>query len=59
MTRKRPSPIWGPLLTFALMLGSAAAVVAIADHFEPRHKAPQSTVAAAAPTSAAGQTVVR
>jgi hypothetical protein len=49
MKAKR-SPVRGPLLTFALMLGSVAAVVAISRYVDshPDQKPAEQTVAASA-----------
>jgi len=46
MSRKRKSPFRGPMLTFALMLGSAAVVVTVGEHLDTLQKAPEPTVAA-------------
>jgi Tfp pilus assembly protein PilW len=49
MKAKR-SPVKGPLLTFALMLGSVAVVVVISRYFDSHQKTaqPEQTVAASA-----------
>lgn len=59
MARKRRSPLRGPLLTLALMLGSAAAVVAVADAIDARQKAPEATASSAAANGSVGQTAVQ
>ena len=59
MASKRRSPIRGPLLTLALMLGSVAAVVAIADAIDARQKTAEPTVAVAPADASAKQTAVR
>jgi hypothetical protein len=48
---KRRSPVKGPLLTFALMLGSVAAVTAVAHILDSRQKSEQT-----APTAVASDT---
>jgi hypothetical protein len=53
MAKKRPSPIWGPLLTVTLMLGSVGAVVAIAGFVEARQSAPQPILFTATPGATA------
>jgi hypothetical protein len=55
MSRKRPSPLRGPMLTLALMLGSAGAVVAVGEHLDTLQKALEPTVAAAASGASAGE----
>jgi len=45
---KRRNPIKGPLITFALMLGSIAAVTAVAHIIDSRQKAEQASVTAVA-----------
>lgn len=40
---KRRNPVKGPLITFALMIGSVAAVGAIAHMIDARQKAGQNT----------------
>jgi hypothetical protein len=54
---KRRNPIKGPLVTFALMLGSVAAVGAIAHIVDSRQKAEQNITEAqaVAPTSSTHQ----
>jgi hypothetical protein len=50
--KPRRSPARGPLLTFALMIGSVAAVGAIAHYIDTHQKAPtQQTVSASASDS--------
>jgi hypothetical protein len=48
---KRRSPVKGPLLTFALMLGSVAAVIAVSNVIDSRQKAEQHTPTAVASDS--------
>ena len=59
MERKRRSPLRGPLVTLALMVGSVAAVVAVANAIDARQKAPQATASAPGANGSAGQTAVR
>jgi hypothetical protein len=54
--KARRSPARGPLLTFALMLGSIAAVVAVAHFFEAPPQTPDQTVAVSASSTAASTT---
>jgi hypothetical protein len=56
--KARRSPVKGPLLTFALMLGSIAAVVAISRYVDshPEQKPVDQTVAASANTGSAADT---
>jgi len=50
--KPRRSPARGPLLTFALMIGSVAAVGGIAHYIDTHQKAPtQQTVSASASDS--------
>jgi hypothetical protein len=51
MKAKR-SPVRGPLLTFALMIGSVVAVGAAAHFYDMHQKAQQQTVSASAGDSA-------
>jgi hypothetical protein len=55
MSRKRRSPLRGPVLTMALMLGSAGVVVAVGEHLDTLRKALEPTMAAAAAGASAGQ----
>jgi hypothetical protein len=55
MSRKRRSPLRGPMLTLVLMLGSAGVVVAVGEHLDTIHKAPEASVAAAAAGASAGE----
>ncbi len=57
MKAKRRSPVTGPLLTFALMVGSVVAVGAIAHMVDSRQKVAAPAVSAVASDS--GQQVTR
>ncbi len=46
MSSKRRSPVAGPLLTFALMIGSVAAVGLIAHYMDTHPRSSEPTVAA-------------
>jgi len=46
MSSKRRSPVAGPLLTFALMIGSVAAVGLIAHYIDTHPRSSEPTVAA-------------
>jgi Tfp pilus assembly protein PilW len=46
MQAKRRSPVRGPLLTLALMIGSVVAVGAIEHYLDVRQKAAEQTVSA-------------
>ncbi|HUD24685.1 MAG TPA: hypothetical protein VMQ45_03310 [Burkholderiaceae bacterium] len=52
MKAKRRSPVRGPLLTFALMIGSVGLVVAAARYLDSHQNAAGPTVAASASTDA-------
>jgi hypothetical protein len=56
--KARRSPVKGPLLTLALMIGSVAAVVAISRYVDshPDQKPAEQTVAASANSSSAAAT---
>jgi hypothetical protein len=49
---KRRSPVKGPLMTFALMIGSVVAVGAVAHIFDSRQKTEQPVPAAVASDAA-------
>ncbi|TMH76926.1 MAG: hypothetical protein E6H52_05395 [Betaproteobacteria bacterium] len=56
--KPRRSPVKGPLLTFALMLGSVAVVVVISRYFDSHQKTaqPEQTAAASASGGSASGT---
>jgi hypothetical protein len=53
--KPRRHPARGPLLTFALMLGSIAAVTAVDRYLESHRKPAEPTVAASASTNEAAR----
>jgi hypothetical protein len=56
MKSKRRSPVAGPLLTLALMVGSVGAVAAIAHYLDSHQRAPEPTVASSTSETARAAT---
>jgi len=56
MSSKQRSPVAGPLLTFALMIGSVAAVGLIAHYIDTHPRSSEPTVAATASQPASANT---